>query len=353
MFWFSCCHNLKLNCVTRFCVFVSAVWKKADKRFALPNLPNKLTKATFTDKIKLVKMPELGPMMRALELQRIIEDKVTEWRERSARVAGASVADSYQQPLNFKRHTHRRKNSAEINRIIAKYSRHNKRAHDNSAKRIIPETPPTRPPRAKKLSYSKALSKSEDNLASMGDVHYNPNPADDKPGFSGSKYSARSCEDVTAFVDIHHSMTSKNFDQTSILNAKLAPRNPRSKLHSISEDLTVKPTLVDSGLDLRQTQSKSDFVTSTPLSKRKTCPSESSVFEKCKNYSSVSDLRKGSSEPDILSVSSIHTTDTAKTLDSKKKWKLLKPPFRKGALDCLFLWRGKKTEQRQTESTTR
>lgn len=294
-------------------------------------------------------MPEL-PMMRALELQRVIEDKVTEWRERSARVAGASVADSYQQPLNFKRHTHRRKNSAEINRIIAKYSRHNKRAHEPAAKRINIEPTPTRPPRTKK-PFSKAFSKSEDNLASMGDVHCNPNPAEqNKPGFSWSKYSARSCEDVTAFVDVHHSMKSKNFEQTSILNAKVAPKNPRSKLHSICEDLSTKPALEDSGLDLRV---NSDFVTSTPLSKRKTCPSESSVFEKCKTYSSECDLRKGSSEPDILSVSSIRTTDTSKTLDSKKKWKLLKPPFKKGALDCLFLWRGKKTEQRQAESTTR
>lgn len=326
------------------------MWKKTDKRLGLSSLPKKLTKATLTDKIKLVKMPELGPMMRALELQRVIEDKVTEWRERSARVAGASVADSYQQPLNFKRHTHRRKNSAEINRIIAKYSRHNKRAHEPSAKRIAPVTPPTRPPRTKK-PFSKALSKSEDNLANMGDVHYDPNPSDqNKPGFSGSKYSARSYEDVTAFVDVHRTMKSKNFEQTSILNAKVAPSKPRSKLHSVSEDLTAKPALHDSGLDIR---TKKEFVTSTPLSKRKTCPSESSVFDKCTNYSSVSDLRKGTSEPDILSVSSIRTTDTTRTLDSKKKWKLLKPPFKKGALDCLFLWRGKKTEQRQAENTTR
>lgn len=299
-------------------------------------------------------MPELGPLMRALELQRVIEDKVTEWRERSARVAGATVADSYQQPLNFKRRTHRRKNSAEINRIIAKYSRPNKRADEShhTTTRNTLEAPPVRPPRVKKLSNFKLFSKSEDNLANMGDIDARPNPAEDKPRFNVSKYNTKSCEDITVFVDVHHTMKSKHFEQTSILNAKAVAPNRRPKLHSISEDLTNSSILRDSGLDLRP---KSEFITSTPLSKRKTCPSESSVsvFEKCSNFSnSACDLRKGSSEPDIISVSTIKSLDSAKTIDYKKKWKLLKPPFKKGAFDCLLLWR-KKPRQMDTDATTR
>lgn len=308
-------------------------------------------------------MPELGPMMRALELQRLIEDKVSEWRERSARVAGgATVADSYQQPLNFKRHTHRRKNSSEINRIIAKYSRPNKRADEHHVTRITSESPPirpprgppSRPPRTKKLSNSKIFSKSEDNLASMGDCDMHPDPDENKPRFNLAKYNAKSCEDVTAFVDIHHVRKSKNFAQTSIMNARIVdnPRPPRVKLHSICEDLTVVSDFNDSGLDLRK---KSDFATSTPLSQRKTFSSEGSVFEKCNNYSkSESEMRKGRSEPDILSLSSIDSVGTSKTIDSKKKWKLgLKPPFRKGAFDCLLRWRGKKAKQVEEETVSR
>lgn len=302
-------------------------------------------------------MPELGPMMRALELQRLIEDKVAEWRERSARVAGATVADSYQQPLNFKRHTHRRKNSAEINRIIAKYSKPYKRTDEPfSLQRETPQKPPSRPPRQKKvLSKLKVLSKSEDNLTTIvGAMDVHPEPTKEpRYSLNISKYNAKSCEDITAFVDVHHNMKSKNFEHNSILNSKLPPdENRRPKLHSISEDLLDITDFKDSGLELRH---NSNFATSTPMSKRKTCPSNGSVsmlnFEKCSNYSnSASNLRKGSSEPDILSANSKQSMDAPKSNDSRKRWKILLPPFRKGTFDCILRWRGKKPRETETRS---
>lgn len=293
-------------------------------------------------------MPEIGPMMRALEMQRLIEDKVAEWRERSARVAGASVADSYQQPLNFKRHTYRRKNNAEINRIIAKYSKPTKRADEPYSVRHTPDTFPKRPPRVKKLSNLKVLSKSEDNLTSIGEMETETDPKQEaQPYFTLSKYNTKSCEDVTAFVDVHHNVKSKNFEQNSILNAKTVVQNSRPKLHSICEGVTDISEFSDSGLECDRTMDRS-FATSTPLSKRKTCPPGGSVmtlnFEKVtKKPNSVSDLRKGVSEPNILSANASES-GSSKTIDFRKRWKMLKPPrpFKKGAFDCLLLWRGKK-----------
>lgn len=289
-------------------------------------------------------MPEIGPMMRALELQRLIEDKVAEWRERSARVAGATVADAYQQPLNFKRHTHRRKNNAEINRIIAKYSKPTKRADEPYSVRLTPDTSPKRPPRAKKLS--KVLSKSEDNLTSIDEMEVETHPKQEaQPYFNLSKYNTKSCEDVTAFVDIHHNVKSKNFEQNSILNAKTVVPDRRPKLHSICEGVTDISEFSDSGLECDRSIDRS-FATSTPLPKRKTCPPGGSVltlnFEKVtKKPTSVSDLRKGVSEPNILSADASES-GISKTIDFRKRWKMLKPPFKKGAFDCLLLWRGKK-----------
>ncbi|RVE50828.1 hypothetical protein evm_004577 [Chilo suppressalis] len=307
--------------------------------------------------VKDSNMPEIGPIMRALELQRILEGKVSEWRERSARVAGgASVTESYQQPLNFKRHTNRRKNSAEINRIIAKYSKPYKRTDERhctaTQKRPAPAVPPTRPPRSKKqLASLKVLSKSEDNLANVvGAMELHPDPtADPKPRYL-SKYNAKSCEDITAFVDVERSMKSRNFEENSILNAKPVPRRSRQKLHSISEDISL---MNDSGLEVTY---RSDLVTSTPLTHRKTCSLGDTVlvdnFEKCRTkYNSGIELRKGSSEPDILDVSSSReSVDTMKSTDSKKRWKMLKPPFRKSALDCLFLWRGRRPKPKESSN---
>ncbi|XP_035450119.1 protein unc-13 homolog 4B isoform X2 [Spodoptera frugiperda] len=299
-------------------------------------------------------MPEIGPMMRALELQRLIEDKVAEWRERSARVAGATVADAYQQPLNFKRHTYRRKNNAEINRIIAKYSKPTKRADEPySIARVTSETSPKRPPRSKKLINTKVLSKSEDNLASIGEMEVETEPKQEtKSYFTLSKYNTKSCEDVTAFVDIHHHVKSKNFEQNSILNAKTVVPNRRPKLHSICEGVTDISEFSDSGLECGDTS----FVTSTPLSKRKTCPPGASVstlnFERVtKKPNSVSEMRKGVSEPNILSADASES-GSSKTIDFRKRWKMLKPPFKKGAFDCLLLWRGKK-QNPTTENNTR
>lgn len=306
-------------------------------------------------------MPELGPIMRAIELQRILEDKVTEWRERSARVAGASVADSYQQPLNFKRHTNRRKNSAEINRIIAKYSKPYTRTDErfptatkltNATRKKSPAPPipvPERPPRPKKqLARLKIFSKSEDNIASVvGAMELHPDPTENSTSRTPFKYNAKSCEDITAFVDVGHSIKSRNFEENSILNAKPVRRNSRLKLHSICEDISLRN---DSGVEV---SFRSNFATSTPLSHRKSCASSDSVsvvsFDKCSKYNSVGELRKGSSEPDILDVnSSRESVDTTKSTGAKKRWKLLKPPFRKGALDCLLLWRPKKTRSNDT-----
>lgn len=299
-------------------------------------------------------MPELGPIMRALELQRILEDKVTEWRERSARVAGASVSESYQQPLNFKRHTNRRKNSAEINRIIAKYSRPYNRTDERyhvTQKQRAPDIPkpPSRPPRPKKLANLKIISRSEDNLTSVvGAMELYPDPAEKPKSKTLFRYNAKSCEDITAFVDVGHNMRSQHFEENSILNAKPVPRNERLKLHSICEDISA---IHDSGLG---TSHRIDFATSTPLSNRKSCALSDSVsvgsFDKCTKYNSVCELRKGSSEPDILDVNSSRESVEAKSTDTKKRWKLLKPPFRKSALDCLLLWRGKKSRNEEPSS---
>ncbi|XP_072932693.1 protein unc-13 homolog 4B [Epargyreus clarus] len=295
-------------------------------------------------------MPELGPMMRALELQRLIEDKVTEWRERSARVAGVSVAESYQQPLNFKRHTNRRKNSAEINRIIAKYSKPNKRTTERhiSLQKCI-EVPPTRPVRHKKLRNN-LLSKSEDNLASIGVMDVSPDPTTElktPTRFNLAKYNARSCEDVTAFVDFEHCVKSKNFEENSIMNAKTVT-HVRPALHSISEDISISE-FSDSGVEIRD---RPKIFTSTPISNRKTCPPGDSVsvldFEKCTKHASAdfSELKKGSSEPNILPQNLLGSN---KALDTIRRWKLLKPTFKKGTFDCILKWRGRKTHQSQAK----
>ncbi|KAM3965051.1 C2 and C2B_Munc13-like domain-containing protein staccato isoform 2-T2 [Aphomia sociella] len=292
-------------------------------------------------------MLELGPMMRSLELHRLVEDKVSEWRARSARVSGATVADSYQQPLNFKRHTNRRKNSAEINRIIAKYSKPNKRTDESHfTSKNTPEKPPARPPRQKKLlSRLKVLSKSEDNLSTVvGAMEIHPNPTEIRSQTT-FKYNAKSCEDITAFIDVNRNVKSKNFEENSILNARGAPENIRPKLHSISEDLLDYTVFSEKS----KTKNETNFVTSTPLSKRNSCPPSDSVtvnnsFEKCNKYAtSVNDLRKGSSEPNILSADRDEDSISAnKTLDLKKPWRLLKPVFPKGKIDALFRWRKKK-----------
>ncbi|XP_052740956.1 protein unc-13 homolog 4B isoform X2 [Bicyclus anynana] len=295
-------------------------------------------------------MPELGPMMRALEMQRLIENKVSEWRERSTRVAGASVAESYQQPLHFKRHTNRRKNSAEINRIIAKYSTSNKRPVERRfTLEKCPEDPPVRPARHKKLFDKLKFSRSEDNLANIG-VMDTPDPTEEikaPPRLKLSKYKTKSCEDITAFGDFNHTMKSKHFEENSILNAKVIPKESHT-LHSIGEDSSSISELEDSGVNLRH---KPNFVTSTPISNRKTCPVGDSVsvfeFEKCAKYASVSDIQKGSSVPDVRSRISVGSENT---LDARKRWKLIKPPFRKGTFDCLLRWRGKKpTSQHRTK----
>lgn len=305
-------------------------------------------------------MPELGPIMRALELQRLIENKVTEWRERSARVAGTSVADSYQQPLHFKRHINRRKNSAEINRIIAKYSRPNKRPDEHRfTLPKCPKEPPVRPARQKKLKTNLKVSRSEENLLNVG-VMDAPDPTVNdrvQQRFSLSKYNTKSCEDITAFVDFGHTMKSKNFEENSILNSKSAPSAPnaesssvaRRNLHSIGEDISIITDLGDSGIHFRH--SVSNFATSTPISNRKTCPPGDTVsvleFDTCAKYNTVmnGELKKGISEPDILSKKSV---ESGSTLDIRKRWKLIKPPFRKGAFDCLLRWRGKKPQTDQS-----
>lgn len=294
-------------------------------------------------------------MMRTLELQRLIEDKVSEWRARSARVSGTSVADSYQQPLNFKRHTNRRKNSAEINRIIAKYSKPNKRADERyCTAQNIPEKPPTRPPRLKKFGL-KVFSKSEDNLANIMDTRL-PSTSQDHTQKKLSKYNTKSYEDITAFVDIDQNVKSKNFAEKSIMNAKTVPKNIRPKLHSINEDLLDYSVFSDNRVG---GENKTSFATSTPLSLRKSCPPISDSvpvngFEKCTNYNSVNELRKGISEPDILSCNiSRESLDIAKSLDSKKRWSLLKPSFNIGALNVIRKWRGKKQRNGETDGHSR
>ncbi|CAG5028296.1 unnamed protein product [Parnassius apollo] len=305
-------------------------------------------------------MPEIGPMMRALELQRLIEDKVSEWRERSARVAGVSVADSYQPPLHFKRHTNRRKNSTEINRIIAKYSKtYNKSNEKHNVLQQTSEQPPKRPARQKKIFDKLKSSKSEDNLANMETMEIHPEPRTrikSEPRFSLKKYNAKSCEDITAFIDFDHSVKSKNFQENSIINAKKVT-TARPKLHSICEDILDISDFKDGGVELRH---KTNFATSTPLSNRRTCPSSDTVsmisFEKCDKYSiSESEkLRKGISEPDMLRsddshLESVEQTGDSKSVDGKKGWKILKPHFRKGTFDCILRWRGKKPQPTQTK----
>lgn len=291
-------------------------------------------------------MPELGPMMRALEMQRLIEGKVSEWRERSVRVAGGTMAESYQQPLNFKRHTNRRKNSAEINRIIAKYSKPSKRADERYVlPQPSPEIAPARPARQKKSNLKQ--SKSEDNLASIGaDLSTHPDPTEVRPPprgrFTMAKYNTKSYEDITTFVDIHHNNKSKNFEEKSILNAK--PANRSSKPVPVIVNVSNVTDFSDSGIKVCQ---KSNFATSTPLSQRKRYTASGSVsvdFEKCTDYN-TSDLRKGSSEPDLLSISSKDSLGASKTIDSKKRWKL-RHPFRKETISWLLRWRkrGKKTD---------
>nr|XP_026489849.1 protein unc-13 homolog 4B isoform X5 [Vanessa tameamea] len=291
-------------------------------------------------------MPELGPIMRALELQRLVENKVTEWRERSARVAGTSVADSYQQPLHFKRHTNRRKNSAEINRIIAKYSKPSKRTDEHRfTLQKCPEEPPVRPVRLRRLRNNIKASRSEDNLVNIGVMDTTDPTAEneEQPRYSLSKYNNKSYEDISAFVDISHTMKSKNFDENSILNAKPIP-NARHTLHVIGEDISDISEFSDSGVDFRF---RNKFATSTPLSNRKTCPPGDSVsvidFERC--VKNQGDLKKGTSEPDILRKKSV---ESGSTLDFRKKWKLIRPPFRKGTFDCLLRWRGKKPPSNQS-----
>lgn len=295
-------------------------------------------------------MPELGPIMRAVELQRLVENKVSEWRERSARVAGTSVADSYQQPLHFKRHTNRRKNSAEINRIIAKYSKPIKRVDEQRfISQKCPEEPPVRPERHKKLRNNLKVSRSEDNLLNIVGMDNNPDPtaeSEERPRYSLSKYNAKSCEDIAAFVDVDHTMKSKNFEENSILNSKPVPY-VRHKLHSIGEDFSVISEFSDSGVDFRV---RNKFATSTPVSKRKTCPPGDSIsvmdIEKCTSYNSVSfDMKKGSSEPDILRKKSVESTNT---LDFRQRLKFIKPTFKKGTFDCLLRWRGKKPSSNQS-----
>ncbi|XP_050679053.1 protein unc-13 homolog 4B isoform X2 [Leptidea sinapis] len=289
-------------------------------------------------------MQELGSVMRAMELQRLIEDKVSEWRERSAWVAGVSVLESYQQPLNFKRHTNRRKNSAEINRIIAKYSKPKRTEERHSVLAKCSEEPPTRPVRQKKLR--KKFSQSEDNLVTVGAME----PPDPKLQITPrtSKYNAKSCEDITAFIDIGNKRKSENFEESSILTAQPITRR-RPKLHSIDENILYASEF-DSGVDFRI---RTNFATSTPLSSRKTCPSGDSLsvidFEKSVANVSDSVLKKGSSEPDITARNSV---SSEKTLDARKKWKILmpiKPPFRKGTFDCLLRWRGKKATSHQKQ----
>ncbi|XP_059057517.1 protein unc-13 homolog 4B isoform X2 [Achroia grisella] len=289
-------------------------------------------------------MPEIGSIMRTLELHRLVEDKVSEWRARSARVTGASVIDSYQQPVSFKRHTNRRKNSAEINRIIAKYSKPHKRTLEPYFSNNI-ETPPTRPPRQKKLlARLKVMSKSEDNLTSVvGAIDIHPNPRRDEHHTKLFKYDAKSCEDITAFVDVNHKIKSQNFRENSILNERCPPKNIVSKLHSINEDMLDYTVFSENSKKINE-----NFVTSTPLSKRKSYPSSDCVtvndFEKCTKYTTnVNDIRKSSSEPDILSVGrSTESQNTNRSLDLRKRWKLLKPVFPKRAFNGLLRWRKKK-----------
>jgi hypothetical protein len=181
-------------------------------------------------------------------------------------------------------------------------------------------------------------------------MELHPDPTAE-PKFSHlSRYNAKSCEDITAFIDVDRSMKSRNFEENSILNAKSAPKSNKN-LHSISENISVMNN--DSGVGLR---CRPNFVTSTPLTYRKSCTIGDTVsvnsFDKCTSYSNSSGLRKGSSEPDILDMnSSRESIQTTKSTDTRKRWKLLKPPFRKGALDCLLLWRGKKPKTKESSSS--
>ncbi|CAG9133245.1 unnamed protein product [Plutella xylostella] len=262
---------------------------------------------------------------------------------------------AYHPRANFTRHTNRRKNSAEINRIIAKYSRPNSRTDERHASIQTSQTrkqvhsyqaPPVRPARQKKGSLKG--SKSEDNLANMdSDVSYYP---EIKPP-PRYKYRTKSCEDITAFVDVNHSKKSTMYQENSILNSKTASQVrpvplPRKQLHSICEDSMTE--FKDSAIEIR---SEDSFRTSTPISKRKTYSEGEfgtmSGFQKCVKYTSnVFTLRKGRSEPDILSAStSVESVGSSKTLDAKKRWKNLKSPFRKAAFSFLVPWKKKQREE--------
>ncbi|GBP88105.1 hypothetical protein EVAR_64581_1 [Eumeta japonica] len=285
-------------------------------------------------------MPEIGAMMRAIELQRLVENKVTEWRERSARVmsagagagGGGGMAASYQSS-NFRRYTNHRKNSAEIKRIIAKYSRRDERPRE-------PSPPPARPPRNKKLKYSH----SEDNLAAMdlGQVpRFQPEPPP-RFHYTRSKYNAKSCEDLTAFVDVERSNRSKNFEENSIMNARHPQPRDRPNSCAVSEGV-----YRDSKYDDFDIRDDPKFVTSTPIPHRRNRHDSELLSDSDRKRDKYSELKKGSSEPNILSVSA-KTTASTNTLDAKKKWTILKQPFKKGTFDCLVLWKRRKTRVEPT-----
>lgn len=319
-------------------------------------------------------MQEIRTIMRATELQRLIEDKVSEWRERSARVAGGSVADSYQQqPVKFRRHTNRRKNSAEINKIITKYSKPNKRADErhtavmrdtsnlnnnritypssqyhsrNNAVYNAQESPPIRPERTKKL---RKLSQSADNLTTLDMNNESKGHSLNRFSDTEYKYNAKSYEDITAFADVHYVNKSKNFEYKNILTNK-SVNNVALKDNTIREDI-----LDRTDFDEFEIRRKSDFVTSTPKARRKSHYDEiltidEREFEKCSTSSSVSvsELKKGKSEPDIISAVNHDPSNTTKTLDFRQKWKKLKQPFRKGKFVRLLPWKGRRSRTELT-----
>lgn len=280
-------------------------------------------------------MQELSSMMRAMELQRVIEDKVSEWRQRSARVAGKTVADSYQQPVTFKRQVNRRKNSAEINKIIAKYSKPNCNRNAGEKHNIIQRPPspppPIRPARVKKRA---TISKSVDNLTKI-DVHSEPTNG----SLVTKRYETKSHDDLTALGDVR--VKSSRFQEHSIM----ARNEPNIKPNISIEDNNNIDYNDFKNIEKRKRRS---IATSTPITERKPVNSNDN-FKKCINYgASVSDLRKGVSEPDILSATgSRDSLNSAKT-EYKKKWKILRQPFRKGTFDCLLLWKNRKSRKDQT-----
>lgn len=260
-------------------------------------------------------MQELTTMMRAIELQRAIEDKVSEWRQRSAKVTGKNMADSYQQPINFKRQINRRKHSAEINKIYAKYSKPINIDKNAGERHFVvqkrPSPPPIRPPRVKK---QKNISKSADNLTNI------------------------------------------NLD-TSIVGNRIL----KNKYETKSDDRKYNRHSLDEILDYNdfkdiENKKKINIMTSTPIIVRKSSQEESieiQDFKKCSKYSAsvndLSDIRKGNSEPNILSASdSRESLDSVKTSGYKKKWKFLKKPFRKGTFDRFLVWKTKKPHKETT-----